>query len=110
MGNLFENMIIAEALKARLNADKMPNLYFYRDTRGREVDLIVRQQRRVRPAEVKAAMTYSPEMLRGLKQFQRQCPDALPGAVIYAGDLETELNEATLLNFYSVADWVDRRE
>jgi len=110
MGNLFENMIVAEALKARLNAGRMPNLYFYRDTRGLEVDLILRQQREVRPAEVKAAMTYSPDMLKGLKQFRRQCPEALPGAVIYAGDIETELNEASLLNFYNVADWVDRRE
>ena len=110
MGNLFENMIIAEALKASVNAGKMPNLYFYRDTRGHEVDLIVRLQRKVRPAEIKAAMTYSPEMLKGLKQFQRQCPDTLPGAVIYAGDIETELNEASLLNFYNVSDWVDQRE
>jgi len=110
MGNLFENMVVVDVLKARLNSGRMPNLYFYRDTRGHELDLIVRQQRKIRPAEIKAAMTYSPDMLKGLKQFRRQCPDALPGAVIYAGDLETELNEAVLLNFYNVAHWAGQSE
>jgi hypothetical protein len=38
MGNLFENMVVAEVLKARLNIGQMPNLYFYRDTKGNEVD------------------------------------------------------------------------
>ncbi len=109
MGNLFENMIVAEALKARLNAGQMPNLYFYRDSRGHEVDLIIRQHRKVRPAEIKAAMTYSPDMLKGLKQFRHRCPDAQDGAVIYAGDLETKLDKARLLNFKSVADWVGQQ-
>jgi len=110
MGNLFENMVVAEALKARLNAGQMPNLYFYRDTRGHEVDLILRQHRKVRPVEIKAAMTYSPDMLKGLKHFGRQCPDALGGAVVYAGDIETQLDDARLLNFHSIADWVARGE
>lgn len=94
---------------ARLNAGQMPNLYFYRDARGHEVDLIIRQHRKVRPAEIKAAMAYSPDLLKVLKHFRHRCPDALDGAVIYAGDLETKLDKAHLLNFKSVADWVGQQ-
>lgn len=107
MGNLFENMVIAETLKAYLNAGRMPNLYFYRDAKGNEVDLILRQQRRLRPIEIKAAMTYSPEMAKGLKHFHNQFADALPGAVIYAGDIETRLETNLTLNFRNTAKLCD---
>ncbi len=40
-GHLFENMVIAEALKYRLNQGKRSNLYFYRDSKGNEVDLLI---------------------------------------------------------------------
>ena len=48
-GGLFENLFIQEALKARLNKGKRPNLYFYRDTQGNEVDLIIRHGRELVP-------------------------------------------------------------
>ncbi|MEA1951022.1 MAG: ATP-binding protein [Planctomycetota bacterium] len=104
LGNLFENMVIAEVLKARLNADKMPNLFFYRDTKGNEVDLVLRQHRRLKPVEIKAAMTFSPEMTRGLKHFCGKFSDVLPGAVVYAGDIETKSETSQLLNFRNASE------
>ena len=82
----------------------MPNLYFYRDTKGNEVDLVLRQHRRLKPVEIKAAMTFSPEMTRGLKHFHRQFTDALSGAVVYAGDMETRSEATQLLNFYNTSE------
>ena len=99
MGSLFENMVVVEALKSRLNAGRMSNLYFYRDSRGREVDLIIRQRRKLRPIEIKAGMTYTSSMLKSLRQFNRLVPDALHGAVIYGGEMETVTENATLLNY-----------
>lgn len=43
-GHLFENMIVAEALKQRLNAGRTNNLCFYRDSNGNEVDLITKER------------------------------------------------------------------
>jgi len=103
MGNLFENMVVVEALKARLNQGKMPNLYFYRDAQGHEVDLIVRHQRKLQPVEIKAAMTFSTDMTKGLVHFSKRFTDALPGIVIYAGHLETTSKETNLLNFANTA-------
>ena len=103
MGNLFENMVVTEALKARLNSGQMSNLYFYRDTKGNEVDLVLRQHRKLKPVEIKAAMTFSPDMTRGLKHFQKQFADALPGAVVYAGDIETLSEKTQLLNFNNIS-------
>ena len=64
IGNLFENMVVIEALKARLNAGKEPELYFYRDNKGNEVDLLFRRNRQLIPIEIKSAMTFNPEFAK----------------------------------------------
>lgn len=107
MGSLFENMVVAEALKARLNDGKMPNLYFYRDSKGNEVDLILRHHRKLQPIEIKAAMTYSPEMTKGLSHFCKRHSNALSGAVVYAGEMETKSESTRLVNFYNTATLQD---
>ena len=104
LGNLFENMVIVEALKARLNAGLMQNLYFYRDAKGNEVDLIVRKHRQLQPVEIKAAMTFSPEMTKGITHFRKRRLDSVPGAVVYAGDIETKSEMTHILNFHNTSE------
>jgi len=41
VGGIFENMVVIELLKARLNRGAMANLYYYRDSNGNEIDLLV---------------------------------------------------------------------
>jgi predicted AAA+ superfamily ATPase len=40
LGHIFENMVVIECLKTRTNAGKLPNLYFFRDSNGNEVDIL----------------------------------------------------------------------
>ena len=41
IGNIFENMVIADAYKEQFNCGKRPNLHFYRNSSGTiEVDLL----------------------------------------------------------------------
>lgn len=106
MGNLFENMVVVEALKARLNSGRMPNLHYYRDTKGNEVDLILREHRQLKPVEIKAAMTFSSDMTTGIKHFRKHFSDTLPGAVVYAGDIETKSETTSLLNFQNTSELI----
>ncbi len=102
IGNLFENMVVIEALKARLNAGKEPELYFYRDNKGNEVDLLFRQNRQLIPIEIKSAMTFNPEFAKGIAQFQKIASSAQKGHIIYAGNLTPELTHASVLHFTDV--------
>lgn len=102
IGNLFENMVVIEALKARLNAGKEPELYFYRDNKGNEVDLLFRQNRQLIPIEIKSAMTFNPEFAKGIAQFQKIASSAQKGYIIYAGNLTPELPHASVLHFADV--------
>ena len=106
LGNLFENMVVVEALKARTNTGRMPNLYFYRDGKGNEVDLIIRRHRTLHPVEIKAAMTYSSEMNKGFKPFHARFPDSPPGSIVYAGEMEIQSDKLSFVNFSNTAKLV----
>jgi predicted AAA+ superfamily ATPase len=99
-GNLFENMVVMELLKARCNKGLDPHLYFYRDSNENEVDIIYQSVRVYRPIEIKSATTFQSEFTKGIEAFKRSVPEgSAKGVVIYAGDLTPDLEKAKVLNF-----------
>ena len=107
IGSLFENMVVLEALKARLNAGREPRLYFYRDRQSHEVDLLFQEERRLVPIEIKSAMTFHSDFVRSIERFQRLAPSAGRGYVICAGDLTPELANADVLHFSDTSTILD---
>lgn len=99
VGGLFENLVVVEALKSRLNSGRMPNLHFFRDSNRREVDLLYPTDNGVIPVEIKSAMTYDREFLSGIHYFQKISASGIPGWVIYAGELEFEGNDYRVMNY-----------
>ena len=86
-GALFENFVVIEALKDRFNAGESGELYFYRDSGGNEVDLLVPDGRRFRAIEIKAGATVNPDYFRGLRAFAAHQPQAEGGgSVVYGGE------------------------
>ena len=85
-GNLFENLVLMEILKYRFNRGKRSNLYFYRDSKGNEVDIIYEIGRELFPIEVKAGATVTNEYFKGIKKFFK-IYNHTPwgGAVVYSG-------------------------
>ena len=59
-GAIFENYVIAETVKRHYNAGRTPEMYFYRDTTGKEVDLIDLTDG-AEIVEIKAGMTFKSE-------------------------------------------------
>ena len=66
-GVVFENMIIMEFLKKKINKRLNSDLYFYRDSNGVEVDLVINEGHSISLYEIKASKTLRPEMTRSLK-------------------------------------------
>ncbi len=86
-GSLFENMIVLDFLKERFNRGRRSNLFFYRDSHGNEVDLILQGPPEPMPVEIKLGETPHGEFLKGIRQFRDALdkPD-LPGKVVYGGN------------------------
>jgi len=99
-GRLFENFIIMEALKERYNQGKESNLYFYRDSNGVEVDLLLKNGNEYSAIEIKSSQTYHPEFERGIKSLSKVLSNRLTHkAIIYAGDFENDTAEIQLANY-----------
>lgn len=101
-GALFENLVIAEFLKNRFNRGKISNLYFWRDHRGTEIDLILEQPGKLIPVEIKSARTWHPGFFSDLEKWNRFSGNNLSDAyVIYGGDEEATTRSGNLLSWRS---------
>ena len=102
IGNLFENMVIVEARKTRLNSGNPPDMYFFRDQRGFEIDMLIAANRKLYPYEIKSARTWSADFAGNLRAFAERNDKIEKGTVIYAGDLKRSGNPAAI-NFRDTA-------
>lgn len=99
VGNLFENMIVLEILKSQYAKGLEKSLYYFRDSKGFEIDLIIADGRNVVPVEIKSAATFNGDFARNLKKFRAFAKNAVAPTVIYSGDMECESDGIRFLNF-----------
>lgn len=98
-GSLYENMVIVDILKGAFNKGIRPEIYFFRDSHGNEVDLIIRERGSLIPVEIKSASTFSPDFIKGLQTFKSLAPDRLaPGAVLYNGERTFQIHGNRVTN------------
>lgn len=70
LGVVFENFIVSETLKNYYNQDLEPDLYFYRNKNGDEVDLIdATDSRNVKAIEIKSSQTHHAEYHKALNRI-----------------------------------------
>jgi uncharacterized protein len=104
-GNLYENFIISDILKGALNRGIRPEVYFFRDSHGNEVDLIIRERGVLVPVEIKSGSTFSPDFLKGLERFQAfKTKRSTPGAVLYNGEHRFIVRDVSIFNPLKVED------
>lgn len=69
-GNIFESMVVAEYVKRRYHMGLRANAWFWRDSKGQEVDLLLEQGGQLTAVEIKSAETLNPDLFQGLRYFQ----------------------------------------
>ena len=106
VGGLFENMVVIEALKARLNAGLEPNLYYMRDSSGTEVDLVLDGATGIKIWEIKSSMTPDASFSRNLRLMRKVVPDVTSADVIYSGQDWPMPPDGKFVNFASTGDVV----
>jgi predicted AAA+ superfamily ATPase len=74
-GAIVETAVVAEVFKAMMGRGIDPQVYFWRTSHGKEVDLVIEQQGRLIPLEVKSTATPRPLMASGLKSFMEDYAD-----------------------------------
>ncbi|MBQ0007665.1 MAG: ATP-binding protein, partial [bacterium] len=86
--------------KSRLNAGKTGNAYFFRDSNGNEIDLVVDEGGILDTYEIKSSMTFNTSFNAMLEKTDSLLTTKVRGkTVIYAGDLENRDGKIRLLNW-----------
>ena len=81
-GALLENFVVAEILKSHWNTGSDPLLYYYRDKNAKEIDLVMQQNGRLHPIEIKRTATPDARLTRVFGVLDRSPVPRGTGAVI----------------------------
>jgi len=86
-GHLFENMIVAEYYKQFFHHGERPQMWFWRDNHGLEVDLLIESEGGLYPIEIKSTATWRKDLASGIEKWLLlPGQEATKGLVIYDGD------------------------
>ncbi len=89
LGALFENLVISDLLKYKMNKGLNCNFYFWRDKLGREVDCLIDFGLNKSIIEIKAGRTINEEFFKGLTYYKKLAGDEhISAYLIYGGDKE----------------------
>ena len=91
-GALFETLVMGELVKARYNAVKSNNFFFFRDNSGHEVDCLVDKGSYCVPIEVKSSQTVNESFFDNLIFYNALQKNMAKPILIYGG-METYSRE-----------------
>lgn len=101
-GNLFENMVVTDILKSRHHQLQRANLFFYRDSNGNEVDLLIPHANNYLAIEVKSSATIHKEFFKGLTRFAQATEKLKNRYLIYGGNEAHKQYETNILPVLSL--------
>ena len=84
-GAIFENLVMGELYKQRINQAREPNLYFYREAAGREVDALIAAGGSLNLYEIKSSGTFRADFAANMKYLAQLLPEVATTEVIYDG-------------------------
>lgn len=85
-GPLFESFVISELLKLRANQGRADNLFFFRDNKGAEIDVVLDQGQEIELCEAKSAKTVDPDVLLTLRSVAGRHGRVRSMYLVYGGE------------------------
>ncbi len=86
-GMLFENLVVSEIHKRNYHQNQFRNFWFWRDSNGREVDMLEKSVRGFDIYEIKSTSTIMPKLIKGLDYFDHITKGRVKSkTLIYGGE------------------------
>ncbi len=109
-GALFENMVVAEALKHRFNRGRESNLSFFRDARGLECDLFYEAGHGIHAIEIKSGATVASDYFTSLNRVAELIPSISAKTVVYGGTTRQSRTNGEALPAAKLSEALERFE
>jgi predicted AAA+ superfamily ATPase len=102
-GSIFESYVVSEFFKFFLNRGEQAQVYFWRDSKGHEVDLLLDVPSRLVPVEIKSARTVAGDFFAGLDFWRTLSGNAeAPAILIHGGDRLAHQHNALVLPWWAL--------
>ena len=101
-GSLFENLILAELQKKNYHQYTHLDYYFWQDSNGNEIDILLKNHNGFDVFEIKATETISTELFKQMDRFaELAAPEEVKKTLIYGGRQNQNRSK------YQVQSWKD---
>lgn len=102
-GAVFETFVVSELLKTYQNHGREPDVYFWRDSAGHEIDLLIDRGEMLLPIEIKSGETIASDFFKNL-EFWRSLPNQAEAAtaIVYGGEDSRMQRDANVCAWH---DW-----
>jgi len=101
-GSIFESYVISEIYKNYLNRGKEQPVYFWRDSTGNEIDVIIDEGDKFTPIEIKAGQTVTKDYFKGLRFWKKLSDDIEQSAALVYGGSTSYVRSDTYVYPWSV--------
>ncbi|WP_395053066.1 ATP-binding protein [Flavobacterium sp.] len=102
-GHLFENMIVMELVKQNYHQNLMKEFWFWRNSDGREIDLLTQEDDFLDVFEIKSTSTITPNLFKELEYFEKLAKDEIgTKTLIYSGLYTQNRTFAKVLSWYDI--------
>ena len=101
-GAIFENFVINEFMKRKHNSKMKGDFYFWRDNVGHEIDLIIGNELKLYPIEIKSGKTITNEYFKNI-EFWQKISKIEKASVIYDGEnIQKRSNGIEVIPWYKI--------
>ncbi|MCG2701055.1 MAG: ATP-binding protein [Candidatus Falkowbacteria bacterium] len=99
-GSIFESFVISEFMKHKYNQGAEPNVYFWRNKAGNEIDLLIETADKLIPIEIKSGQTITSDYFKGLNYYNNLSRGSRKNSyVIYGGHSKQRRTEGSVLGW-----------
>jgi len=103
-GSLFETMVVSEIWKQTCNRGEADTLYYFRDSKGHEVDLIRDQGISQSIMEIKSGQTIASDFFKGLDYYKKISSNVNQAFLVYGGDKNHIQNNTRIMGWRDLSD------
>ncbi len=103
-GSIFENLVISNYIKESYFKGMEPNVYYWRDSNGLEVDLVIEENQQLKLYEIKSSATMNEKFFSSINKLCILSKTLLKNAnVIYGGNITLNASD----NHGGYISWLD---
>jgi predicted AAA+ superfamily ATPase len=95
-GAIFETLVVIDLVKKYANKGLKPPLFYWRDKSGCEIDIVVDEENKLIPIEIKSSKTINSDFFKNLN-YWKKLSNATTSILVYSGDQEQNRSDGTFV-------------